>query len=206
MLLWWLLRRRRAAVLAGSGAALVVAAVIGLGVDSTVRGLVGPVGDAVAGRLPAAGSVGSFWVTANEARAAQWLARNAPAGDIVATNVHCETIRTTPGCISRSFWVSGLTEHAVVLEGWAYQPAVMAEHGVDGKAYYQQPAPDAERLRINDAAFTDPSPATLAQLRERYHARWLYADTRAGVVSPMPAAMATMRFRAGTAVIYELTD
>ncbi|MEV6847605.1 hypothetical protein [Actinoplanes sp. NPDC051411] len=206
MLLWWLLRRRRAVVLAGSGAALVMAAVIGLGVDSTARGLVQPVGDAVAGRLPTGGSVGSFWVTANEARAAQWLARNAPADDIVATNVHCEAIRTTPGCISRSFWVSGMTEHAVVLEGWAYQPAVMAEHGVDGRAYYQQPAPDAERLRINDAAFTDPSPAALAQLRGRYHARWLYADTRAGVVSPLLATVATERFRAGTAVVYELTD
>jgi hypothetical protein len=156
--------------------------------------------------LPSHGSTGGFWVTANEMRAANWLARNAPADDIVATNVHCEAVTVTPGCISRSFWVSGLTEHAVVLEGWAYQPAVMAEHGVDGKAYYQQPAPDADRRRINDAVFTDPSPAAVAQLRERYHARWLYADTRAGVVSPLLATVATERFRAGTAIVYQLTD
>jgi len=82
----------------------------------------------------------------------------------------------------------------------------MAEHGVGGKAYYQQPAPDADRLRINDAVFTAPTAAGLARLRDDYRARWLYADTRAGVVSPLLATVATERFRAGTAVVYQVTD
>ena len=129
---------------------------------------------------------------------------HAPTNDIVATNVHCENVTTTTDCISRSFWVSAVTEHAIVLEGWAYQPAVMAEHGDNGLPYFQQPAPDQERLRVNDAAFTDPTPAGLAQLRAKYHAKWLFADTRAGYVSPELARLATERYRSGTAVVYEL--
>jgi hypothetical protein len=138
-------------------------------------------------------------------RAAQWLARNARAGDVVATNVHCENVRPdAAGCTNRSFWVSALTERAVVLEGWAYQPATMAEHGTGGLPYYRQPAPDAERLRINDAAFARPTAEGLAELRDRYGARWLFADTRAGAVSPLLATLATERYRAGTVTVYEL--
>jgi hypothetical protein len=80
----------------------------------------------------------------------------------------------------------------------------MTRHGVDGLPYFQQPAPDEERRRINDAAFSDPTPEGLAQLRDRYHAKWLFADTRAGTVSPLLATLATLRYRAGTVTVYEL--
>ena len=73
-----------------------------------------------------------FWLSGGEHYAAQWVARNAGPDDIVATNVHCENVKTPPAdCISRSFWVSAMTERAVVLEGWAYQPAAMTQHGVN---------------------------------------------------------------------------
>jgi hypothetical protein len=205
VLLWWLLRLRWTATLAGGGVAVLVAGAVGLGVDTTYRDLEPQVRAAADGRLPTGGLEGRFWLSTEEMRAAQWLARNAPPDDIVATNVHCEGVRTpATDCTSRSFWVSAMTEHAVVLEGWAYQPAAMAEHGVDGRPYYLQPAPDAERLRINDAAFLGPTAEGLAALRDRFGARWLYADSRASAVSPLLATLATVRYRAGTVTVYEL--
>lgn len=195
--LWWLHRRHWPAM-AGAGLAVLVAAGVGLGWDTTYR--------QVSAQIEQGKRVvkGQFWVTAAEMRAAAWLARNAPAEDVVATNVHCEMVATTPDCINRSFWVSALTEHAVVLEGWAYQPATQERHGDDGIPYYRQPSPDPERRRVNDAAFTAPTAFGLAELRDRYGARWLYADTRAGHVSPQLATLAVERFRAGTVVVYEL--
>ncbi len=204
MLLWWLLRRRRPA-LAGAGAALLIAGAVGLGTDTTYRTLESATRKAIDGHLLTGGQQGRFWLSSAEMRAAQWLARNTPADDIVATNVHCEGVRTpATGCTNRSFWVSALTERAVVLEGWAYQPATMAEHGTDGLPYYMQPAPDPDRLRLNDAAFATPTAEDLATLRDRYGARWLYADTRAGPVSPTLARLATVRYQAGTVTIHEL--
>ena len=204
-LIWWLARLRWPGVLAGAGVAVLVAGgVVGLGVDTTYRGLAAPATNALHGKLPTHGRKGSFYVTEKEMRAAQWLARHAPTGDVVATNVHCENVVTTAYCTSRSFWVSALSEHAIVLEGWAYQPAVMAEHGHNGLPYFQQPAPDQARLRVNDAAFTDATPAALAELRDKYHAKWLFADTRAGYVSPELARLAIERYRSGTAIVYEL--
>jgi hypothetical protein len=206
-LIWWLARRRWTAALAGAGVAVLVAGVVvGLGIDTTYRGLTGPVTNALNGKLPSHGHASTFYVTEKEMRGAQWLAKHAPTDDVVATNVHCENVVTTAYCTSRSFWVSALTEHAIVLEGWAYQPAVMAEHGHNGLPYFQQPAPNQERLRLNDAAFTDPTPAVLAQLQTKYHAKWLFADTRAGYVSPQLARLATERYRSGSTVVYELSS
>ena len=49
-----------------------------------------------------------------------------------------------------------------------------------------------------------PTPAGLAQLRDTYHAKWLFADTRAGAVSPALGTLAVERYRSGTAVVYQL--
>jgi hypothetical protein len=204
VVLWYALRSRSARLI-GAGAALIVAAVIGLALDSVVRFVQVPTTDAIDGRLPSTGTTRTFWVTADEMRAADWLARNAGDRDYVATNVHCEMVRTDARCINRSFWVSALTEHPVVLEGWAYQQATQARHGENGVPYYRVPSPEPERQRVNDAAFTTPTAAGLAELRFRYGARWLYADRRAGPVSPRLADVAQVRFRAGPVTIYALT-
>jgi hypothetical protein len=202
-LAWWLLRRRWRAM-AGSGFAVLVAAGIGLGGDTTYRDLSGRTEAAIDGELPNPGSTGKFWVTESEMVVADWLAKNAPPEDYVATNVHCEMVTTDADCINRSFWVSALTEHAVVLEGWAYQPATEARHGANGIPYFKQDSPEPERRRINDAAFSAPTAQGLAELRDRYGARWLYADDRAGPVSPLLVTLATPRYHLDTVTVYEL--
>jgi hypothetical protein len=205
VLLWWVLRLRWRATLVGAGAAVLVAGAVGLGIDNTHRDLRSSVNAAVDGRLPTGGQKGRFWLSSAEMRAAQWLARNAPADDVVATNVHCENVKTlATGCINRSFWVSAMTEHAVVLEGWAYLPETMAEHGTHDLPYSQQPAPDPQRLRVNDAVFATPTAAGVAEVRDRYGARWLYADSRASPISPRLAGLAIARYRAGSVTVYEL--
>jgi hypothetical protein len=205
-LVWWLARVRWRAALAGAGVAVLVAGAVGLAADTTVRGLQGSVRELSAGRLPTGGTQGRFWVTKAEMRAAQWLARNAPTKDIVATNVHCEGVKTPAlqPCINRSFWVSAMTEHAVVIEGWAYQPGTMGRHGEGGLPSYLLPPADPERLQVNDAAFFQPTPERLAELKSKYHVKWLYADSRASGVSPALASLAVERYRAGTVVVYEL--
>jgi hypothetical protein len=203
---WWALRAQWP-VLAGSGLAVLVAVSVGLGVDTAVRSTSAGIRSVVAGRLPSAGTKRSFWVTAQEMRAAKWVASNAPPRAVVATNVHCELVRTTKTCSSRSFWVSAVTEraeHAVALEGWAYQPSVMARHGANGLPYFRQPAPDLSLRRLNDAAFTAPSTTGLATLRDKYGARWLFADDRAGPVSSRLSALADLRYRSGPVAIYRL--
>lgn len=204
VVLWWLVRLRGRAVMAGAGLAVLVAGTIGLGIDTTYRAMAGGVSQVASGALPSTGTKGTFWVNRSEMVAAAWLANHAPTKDVIATNIHCEMVKTTGDCVNRSFWVGAITEHAVVLEGWAYQPSVQAKHGDNGLPYFKQPAPDLERLRINDAAFTNPTAAGLAELRDKYGAKWLYADTRATVVSPELARLATVRYQAGTVTIYEL--
>ncbi|GAA4969770.1 hypothetical protein GCM10025331_73680 [Actinoplanes utahensis] len=201
----WRLGRMRWKGLAGAGLAVLVAFGIGLGVNTTVRLMNGTAQSVADGKLPARkGAKQQFWVTSAEMKAAAWLARNAPTEDIVATNVHCEMVRTDDKCINRSFWVSAHTEHAVLLEGWAYQPATQSRHGDDGLPYYRQPSPDPERRRLNDEAFSAPTAAGLAELRDRYGVRWLYAVNRASKIAPELDQLATVRFRATSVTVFEL--
>ncbi|NUR27714.1 MAG: hypothetical protein HOV83_18030, partial [Catenulispora sp.] len=45
----------------------------------------------------------------------------------------------------------------------------------------------------------------VAQLQQKYGARWLYADDRAGTISPDLTRYAQVRYHEGTVTIYELT-
>jgi hypothetical protein len=181
--MWWSLRARWPA-LAGSVLGRVVAASVDLGVDTTVCSITAGIASGLAGRLPRGGYQRVILGDRGGDARAEWLASNAPPRDVVATNVHCEQVRTTDTCVSRSFWVSSLTEHAVVLEGWAYQDAVMARHGVNGLRHFRQPAPDLALQRANDPAFTAPTTTGLATLRDECGARWLFADNRPGLSLP----------------------
>ena len=60
-----------------------------------------------------------------------------------------------------------------------------------------------EELATNDAAFTSPSVAVIERLR-RVGVRWLYADHRAGTVSPQLKQFVRLRHATLDATIYEI--
>jgi hypothetical protein len=144
-------------------------------------------------------------VTADEMRAAFWLAKNSGRDDVIATNVHCQPLSWVAACDARAFWVAGLTGRRTLVESWAYTDQAVGADGVNGKRFSMQPAPYPARFALNQRVFADGAAADVARLRTEYHVRWLYADTRAlGGVSPNLTRVAKLRYRAGTASIYEL--
>jgi hypothetical protein len=140
--------------------------------------------------------------TAAEAGAARWLKNNSKPRDLVATNAHC-TVRRGTLCDSRHFWVAALSERPIVVEGWAYTNRankIAITTGVDSNLL---PFWDRQLLAVNDTAFTSPSPAVIERLRES-GVRWLYADHRAGPISPNLQQYAQLRHATADATIYEL--
>jgi hypothetical protein len=151
------------------------------------------------------GSPGSEF-TAGEVSAAAWLDKHAGADDVVATNVHCEVITSHADCKSWAFWVAGLGGRRTLIESWGYSDQVVPLDGVNGKRYYEQPAPFPELYALNERVFTAAAPADVARLRDQYHVRWLFADRRVptGVTARL-ATVATARYTAGPVTIYELS-
>ncbi|HWG99714.1 MAG TPA: hypothetical protein VNV66_10400, partial [Pilimelia sp.] len=181
----------------------VLAAVLGA---SVAAGVVGTVQTLARGRVGAAPPDRErLAVTEAEMRAALWLDAHAADDDVVATNVHCRPVPTREHCDARAFWVAGLGGHRTVVESWGYTDQAVAAHARDGRSYPRQPAPDAQRFALNERAFTAPTAADLRILRQRYGVRWLFADDRAGPVSPELGRLATLRLVSGSVRIYELT-
>ncbi|GAA1797173.1 hypothetical protein GCM10009682_18540 [Luedemannella flava] len=189
---------------AGRGAAVAFAVALGAGVASlgiTVQPqLTQPTQASVirTGRIP------DNWLTAAEVRAAAWLDAHAGRDDVIATNVHCRPVPTVEHCEASGFWVTGLGGRRAVVESWAYTTRAVAAHGVDGYQYSRQPAPDPERYALNERVFATGTATDVAELRQRYGVRWLFADTRAAPVSPALATVATVRYTDDTVTIYEL--
>ncbi|MGC4810356.1 hypothetical protein ACLQ29_07495 [Micromonospora sp. DT228] len=190
--------RRRVATIAVAG---VTAAMLGASGAVAVGGVVRSV---LTEPVPATGPQ-PYALTVDEMRAALWLDAHAADDDVVATNVHCRPVRTTPHCDARAFWVTGLGGHRTVVESWGYTDAVVAAHGVDNLGYARQNFPDQELLALNDGVFTAPTVADLDRLRTRHRVRWLFADTRAGAVSPELARLAQVRLVAGSVTVYEVS-
>ena len=143
-------------------------------------------------------------VTRAEAAAAWWLDRHAGRNDVVATNVHCWPPVATAYCDARAFWVAGLGGRRTLIESWGYTDQVVAADGVGGHRYFEQPAPYPDRYALNQRVFAEGDPKDVAELRDRYHVRWLFADRRAGPVSPRLAAIAPERHSSGPVTVYEL--
>ncbi|MFY1575317.1 hypothetical protein ACN26Z_10580 [Verrucosispora sp. WMMD703] len=143
-------------------------------------------------------------VTEAEMRAALWLNEHTEPYDLVATNVHCRPVRSTPRCDARAYWVTGLGGRRALVESWAYADATLAAHGRDGYRYPRQPAPDPDVFTLNERVFTAPTPADLARLHDTHGVRWLLADTNAGPVSTDLARLAPVRYTAGPVTIHEL--
>ncbi|MFF0266581.1 hypothetical protein [Kribbella sp. NPDC004536] len=140
--------------------------------------------------------------TAAEAGAAQWLRRNSKPGELVATNAHC-IIQRDGVCDSRHFWLAALSERPVLIEGWSYSNQAnriaLANDGNPSLIPYWKP----EALAANDAAFKAPSATTIDRLKQA-GVRWLYADHRAGEVSPALRNYVRLRHATLDATIYEL--
>ena len=124
--------------------------------------------------------------------------------DVIATNVHCLPTRTAPNCDARAFWVSGLAGRRVLVEGWGYTDAAQAANGRGGLGFARQPFDDPALLALNDGVFTDPTAEKASKLCT-LGVRWLFADRRAGTVSPDLADVASLQFRSGPVSVYRLT-
>jgi hypothetical protein len=140
--------------------------------------------------------------TAAEAGAAMWLRRNSEPGDLVATNAHC-IIQRDGMCDSRHFWIAALSERPVLIEGWSYSNqanriALTTDANPSLIPYWNR-----EELAANDIAFTAPTPAAIERLR-KVGVRWLYADNRAGQVSPALRNYVRLRHATLDATVYEL--
>ena len=200
---------QRAVPLAGRGSArhavllALTAAVLGAGLGTGVESVTSRLWRAVFSPAPGPASSPRL-LTSEEMRAALWLDAHAGREDVVATNVHCVPVDRYEPCDARAFWVAGLGGRRTVMESWGYSDATVAANGRDGLRYPLQPPPYPERYALNQRVFTDADPAALAELRRAYGVRWLLADLRAGPVSPRLAALATVRYTAGPAVVYEL--
>jgi len=141
--------------------------------------------------------------TAAEAGAARWLRRNSAPGELVATNAHC-IIKRDGVCDSRHFWLAALSERPVLIEGWSYSnQANRIALATDGNPSLI-PYWDREELAANDAAFTSPTSAAIERLHKA-GVRWLYADNRAGTVSPALRNYVRLRHATVDATIYEIS-
>ncbi|MEV5961719.1 hypothetical protein AB0L70_08145 [Kribbella sp. NPDC051952] len=140
--------------------------------------------------------------TAAEAGAAQWLRRNSAPGELIATNAHC-IIQRDGICDSRHFWLAALSERPVLIEGWSYSNQANRIALITGGNPSLIPYWDRGELIANDAAFKAPTPAAIERLRQA-GVRWLYADNRAGDVSPALRNYVRLRHATMDATIYEV--
>ena len=195
---------RRGALTAGTAGLLVLAATLGFGMSNIGRVAAAPFDPAGNAALMAKASVGP--ITRDGIDAARWLRDHSAPDDLVATDLHClGTGRQTGPCDSRHFWVSAYSERRMLVEGWSYT------NGAQGSASGSQPELgvirefwDPARLAANDAAFSDPSPATVGALRDRYGVRWLFVDltrTDGGALE----RVADLQYRAGDYAVFRIS-
>ncbi|MBO1755635.1 hypothetical protein [Allobranchiibius sp. CTAmp26] len=148
-------------------------------------------------------------LTAGEIAGTTWLRLHVAADETIATNVHCQPTPTRVHCDSRAFWVTGLGAHQAYVESWGYTDQAEATAtavrppGTPQISYARQPFFDQARLRLNDGAFTAPTPEGLARLY-RAGVRVLFADAGAGPVSPRLADLADQVFHQTDVTIYRL--
>ncbi|MFC3820224.1 hypothetical protein ACFOSO_16630 [Planomonospora venezuelensis] len=135
--------------------------------------------------------------------ALRWLRMHSRPDELVATNVHCAWDLPDP-CPPKRFWVSAFAERRVLFEGWAYTAANLRQWRPGGPNSY--PFWDHDRFLANKRVFTQPSPGTVGDLRERYGVRWLFVDeSRMGPGRGLETA-ARLRFRSGDYSLYRVPD
>ncbi|MGC5020901.1 hypothetical protein [Micromonospora sp. DT47] len=178
--------------LAGRGGAVLLTAVL-------VAGAPGLALDAAATRqYPNGGAYPVERMPASRVQAARYVYAHSAPDDVVATNAHCRAV-VSGWCDARSFWLSGYSQRSVLVEGWAFAPRMV---GLPEGPY--APFWDQARLRANDEAFTAPTAASLAELRDRYGVRWLVVDRQVNPESPDLAELADLRFTNSRIAVYRL--
>ncbi|MFJ4107270.1 hypothetical protein [Oerskovia enterophila] len=136
------------------------------------------------------------------ALAARWIRDNSAEESVIATNGHCVSAPAPDGgCDARRFWVSALAERQVLVEGWSYAnpPGQVAPGFRDGDPFW-----DGELLALNDKAFSEPDPALLSALAERYGVGWLLVDRSVGPESAELADHADLVLDLPGAAVYRL--
>ncbi|MET7282079.1 hypothetical protein ABZS29_27870 [Kribbella sp. NPDC005582] len=141
--------------------------------------------------------------SATQLAAARWLRGHTTPDELIATNAHCAR-KSAQGCDARHFWIAGLSERHVLVEGWAYTNTINDQVVSTALNPNILPFWDQDKLAENDRVFVAPTRDNLQELRTKYGVRWLYADPAQTAVSPELEALATVRFRAPDAVVYEL--
>ncbi|MFI2647392.1 hypothetical protein [Micromonospora fulviviridis] len=178
--------------LAGRGGLVLLTAVLTAGAPGLVL-------DAAATRVyPNGGAYPVVAMPGSRVEAARWVRAHSAPDDVLATNVHCREV-VDGWCDARSFWLSGYAERSVLVEGWAFAPRMVGRP--DGP---YAPFWDAGRQRANDSAFTAPTAAGLAALRDRYGVRWLVVDRLVGAESPTLRTLADLRYENGRTAVYRL--
>ncbi|MGC4804305.1 hypothetical protein [Micromonospora sp. DT233] len=190
--LCWPALIRRWPGLAGRGPAVLLTAAL-------VAGAPGLVSDAAAAhRFPNGGAYPAERMPASRVAAARWVYAHSDPDDVLATNAHCRAV-VDGWCDARSFWLSGYAQRSVLVEGWAFAPRMVGRPEGPYAPFW-----DAERLRANDEAFTAPTAAGLARLRDAYGVRWLVVDRAVAPESPALATLAELRHTNARLAVYRL--
>ncbi len=107
-----------------------------------------------------------------------------PADAVLATNVHCQEVKTSDNCDARAFWVAGIGQRPVLLGGWGYTNLGRSTQGQGGRYHVMNPYPDEQLFALNERAFQEPDDATIRALKER-GVTHLFADRRASGVADL---------------------
>lgn len=137
--------------------------------------------------------------------AARFVRAHSQPDDLIATNAHCIGL-PVPDCDRRNFWIAAYAERRVLVEGWAYiDPLVVGLPSTDLNNSAYLPFWDPELLEANDAAIRQPSPATLATLRDEYEVDWLVVDRRYRADLPgLRRELGQPRFKGGLYSVFDL--
>ncbi len=188
--LWWVVVGRWFPRLRGRGAVVALTAVL-------VAGIPGLVMDGAKSVVaPNGGAYPTIELPKSRVDAARWVRDHSDPDDIVATNAHCISGDVPRTCDSRSFWLSAYAERAVLVEGWGFAP----RYGGDGLHPFWDPA----LLALNERAFTAPTEADLAELRDRHGVRWLVVDRVVSLEAPALAELANRVYENDRVAVYRL--
>jgi len=176
----------------GAVPVLVIAVAMGFSIPNVAKVVVSPIFDPPTGLPVAAAGID----------AARWLRDHSDPNDLVATNLHCWPLPNSgDACDARHFWVSGYSERRMLVEGWAYTSKAIAAGMKLGVSDRTVPFWDPVLLAANDAAFSAPTQAAVAALRDDHGVRWLFADLTTADAAGL-ARVAELRYRAGDYAVY----